>query len=102
MNKYFLMLAAAGLIAVAPSFAQAEDAHGHDATASEATASADVAAEAAVEVKELELADGTKVVVEGDAVSVVDAEGNKTPAPDGEHTLKDGSKVTTKDGKLVK
>jgi len=55
----------------------------------------------AVEAKEVTLKDGTKVVIEGEMVSVVDAEGKKTAAPDGEHELADGTKVTTKEGKLV-
>ncbi len=54
------------------------------------------------EAKILELKDGTKVEVLGEAVSVIGKDGNKTPAPDGTHELKDGSKVTTKGGKIVK
>jgi len=54
-----------------------------------------------------ELVDGTKVRVDGElvadtAVFVVDAEGNETPAPDGEHLLSDEKTlVVTADGKIV-
>jgi hypothetical protein len=54
-----------------------------------------------------ELVDGTKVRVDGElvtdsAVFVIDAEGNETPAPDGEHLLSDGkTMVVTVDGKIV-
>lgn len=54
-----------------------------------------------------ELVDGTKVRVDGElvadsAVFVIDAEGNETPAPDGEHILSDGkTMVVTTDGKIV-
>lgn len=49
-----------------------------------------------------ELQDGTKIEILGDMVSVVAADGTKTPAPDAEHTLKDGTKVKTMGGKIVK
>jgi hypothetical protein len=52
--------------------------------------------------KETTLKDGTKVQVEGDKVFVLDAKGEKKPAPDGTHEAKDGSKLTTKGGLLVK
>lgn len=94
MNKYILMMMAAGLVAF-PAFvttAQAEDA------AVEVEAAADAAVD---EVVEAELADGTKVHIKGDAVSVVDAEGNETPAPDGTHELSDGTHVTTEGGMIV-
>jgi hypothetical protein len=54
-----------------------------------------------------ELVDDTKVRVDGElvadtAVFVVDAEGNETPAPDGEHLLSDEKTlVVTADGKIV-
>ncbi len=88
MNKYVMMLAAAGLLVAAPAVVKANEEH---AAHSEATAAV-----------EHELEDGTKVSVEGDSVSVVAADGTKTAAPDGEHKLKDGTTITTKDGKLVK
>lgn len=91
MTKYALMLAAAGLLVAAPAVVKAEE-HGADhATSTEASAA-----------MEHELEDGTKVSVEGDMVSVVAADGTKTPAPDGEHKAKDGTTLTVKDGKLVK
>jgi len=69
-------------------------------------AAAPAAALAAVkeEVKTVagELKDGTKIEITGDKVEVVGKDGKKTPAPDGEHTLKDDSKVTTKGGMIVK
>ena len=67
-----------------------------------ATKEAAEAPAAEVTVVENELADGTKVVVKGEDVFVVGADGAETPAPDGTHTFKDGTTVTTKDGKLVK
>ncbi len=101
MNKLAL-IAAFALIAL-PLSAQAEE-HAVPATAEAVAAEAPAAAApavAAVEAKEVTLKDGTKVVIEGDAVSVVGADGAKTAAPDGEHELADGTKVTVKDGKLV-
>lgn len=62
---------------------------------------AEAVAPAVVEAKEVTLKDGTKVVIEGEMVSVVGADGAKTAAPDGEHELADGTKVTVKEGKLV-
>lgn len=91
MKKYVLMALAAAVFA-APTLVKAEDA---------APAAAPAAAEAHAAV-EHELADGTKVVVEGENVSVVAADGTKTPAPDGTHTFKDGTTVTTKGGKVAK
>jgi len=91
MNKYVLMLAAAGLM-FAPAIVKAEE---HAAPAAAAAAEAPAAVEH-------ELEDGTKVSVEGDMVSVVAADGTKTPAPDGEHKAKDGTVINVKDGKLVK
>lgn len=90
--KRVLGILAAGILAVAPvSLAVAEevnaDVHVHSEVA------ADVAADEApaVAAREFTLANGTVVHVEGDHAFVVDAEGNKTPAPDGEHTLADGT-----------
>lgn len=54
------------------------------------------------ETKAAELKDGTKIEIVDETVSVVAADGSKTPAPDGVHELKDGSKVETKGGKVVK
>jgi len=52
---------------------------------------------------EAELEDGTKVSIEGDEVAVgakvmVITEQGSVPAPDGTHSVKDGSKITTKGG----
>lgn len=50
------------------------------------------------------LQDGTIVSAEafepGQDLFIIDEAGNRIPAPDGEHTLEDGSKVVTKDGKI--
>lgn len=66
-----------------------------------ANLSATTDATSEVEVTEATLADGTTVHIKGDAVFVVDAEGNETAAPDGDHTLEDGTVITTKDGHVV-
>lgn len=87
MTKYALMLAAAGFVAFAPAIVKAEE------------AVAPVAEE--ITVKEYTLEDGTKVVVEEDAVFVVAADGTKTAAPDGDHKASDGTSLTVKEGKLV-
>lgn len=97
MNK-ITTLAVFALLAI-PFAAQA-----NDHAAEHATPAVENAVEAvapAVEVKEVTLKDGTKVVIEGDVVSVVAEDGTKTAAPDGEHELADGTKVTVKEGKLV-
>lgn len=98
MKKYVLTLAAL-MVSAAPAYvafqAQAEE-------AAPAAAEAPAADAAAVEVKELTLADGTKVHVKGEEVFVVGADGAETPAPDGEHALSDGTTVKTAGGKLVK
>ena len=49
-----------------------------------------------------ELKDGTKIETTGDKVEVIGKDGKKSPAPDGEHTMKDGSTITTKGGMIVK
>ncbi len=92
MNKYMLMLVAAGALVVAPAIVKAE----------ETAVKTEVTTEVAPAAVEHELEDGTKVSVEGDMVSVVAADGTKTPAPDGEHKAKDGTTLTVKEGKLVK
>lgn len=48
-----------------------------------------------------ELKDGTRLDMEGNQVFVVSTDGNRTPAPDGTHVLKDGSAVVVKNGKKV-
>lgn len=92
MKKY-MMIAAAALVVAAPAYvafqAQADD---YAAPAADA---------AAAEVTEATLADGTKVHIKGEEVFVVDAEGNETAAPDGVHTLEDGTTLETLGGKVV-
>lgn len=99
------LLAAVAVVALSAGVVSAEDhvAPAPAASPAEAAASAatEAAADAAVTVKETTLKDGTKVVIEGDMVSVVGADGAKTAAPDGEWELADGTKVTTKEGKIV-
>lgn len=92
--KRVLGFLAAGILAVASvSSAVAEEVKG------EVHVHSEVAAEApAVIAREFKLVDGTVVHVEGDHAFVVDAEGNKTPAPDGEHTLADGTVFEVKAG----
>lgn len=87
-------LAALALIATVPAVA-----HATEHAAAPAVAAAEVAVK--VEAKEATLKDGTKVVIEGDMVSVVAADGTKTAAPDAVHELADGTKVETKAGKIV-
>ena len=65
-----------------------------------ADAKMDAKMDAKVEAKEATLKDGTKIVIEGDMVSVVGADGAKTPAPDAVHELADGTKVETKTARL--
>jgi hypothetical protein len=92
-------------LAVAPIAAHANEMVAPAPVAAPAEAAASAAVEAAVdhatEVKETTLKDGTKIVIEGDMVSVVGADGAKTPAPDAEHELADGTKVKTVGGKIV-
>ncbi len=95
-------LAVAAFLALTPAFA--EDA-APAAVAVEAEVAATTEAEAtAPVVTEYTLKDGTtKVAVEGDHVFVVDAEGVKTAAPDGDHeTSTEGVTLKVKDGMLVK
>jgi hypothetical protein len=100
MNK--LTALAIALIALTPVAASANE---HEKAAAPAVA-ADAAAAPAVapagEVKEVTLKDGTKAVIEGENVFTVAEDGAKTPAPDGEHELADGTKIKVAGGKLVK
>lgn len=77
----------------APAFAE-------DVAAPAADAAATAEAPAA-EVVEKKLADGTVVHIKGEEVFVVGADGAETPAPDGDHTLEDGTVVKTMGGKVV-
>jgi hypothetical protein len=94
MKKYVLTLAAL-LVSAAPAYVAFQ------AQATEEAAPAAATEAAPVEVKELTLADGTKVHVKGEEVFVVAADGTETPAPDGDHALADGTTVKTMGGKLV-
>lgn len=106
MNK-LATVAAFALLAL-PFAAQAETPAAAPAAApapaavAPAPVKADAKMDAKVEAKEVTLKDGTKVVIEGDMVSVVGADNAKTAAPDGVHELADGTKITVKAGKLVK
>jgi hypothetical protein len=93
MKKNILMLAALGLVATIPAY-YAFQANAQD----DVEATADAAVD---EVVSKTLADGTVVHVKGDAVTVVGADGTETPAPDGEHTLADGTTIKTMGGMLV-
>ncbi len=101
MNK-LVLAALITSVAAAPFAAFAVDAPKSEAPAAAVTAP--VAAPAKEEVKTVagELKDGTKIETTGDKVEIIGKDGKKSPAPDGEHTLKDGSKLTTKGGLVVK
>lgn len=71
------------------------------ASANEAAPAAAPAAAEKSAAKEIELKDGTKVVVEGENVSVLNSDGSKKPAPDGAHETKDGQTINVKEGKVV-
>lgn len=85
MKKLLSSFAALALLA-SPAMAT-EATHDH---------AADAATHAEAEVT------ATSVVVEGEHAFVVDATGTKTPAPDGEHKLADGTTVKTVGGKVAK
>lgn len=57
-----------------------------------------------IEFADAKLKDGTIVSAEafepGQDLFIIDEAGSRIPAPDGEHTLEDGSKVIVKDGKI--
>lgn len=67
-----------------------------------ATAPVAYSMDAAAEASVVELESGAKVKVSGEDVTVLNADGSETPAPDGNHKAKDGSTITTKGGKIVK
>lgn len=100
-------LAVAAFLALTPAFAEdaaAPVAATTEAVATEAAAPAVETATDADAVTEYTLKDGTtKVVVKGDKVFVVGADGAKTAAPDGDHeTTTEGVTLKVKDGVLVK
>jgi len=91
------------LFASVASVAFATPAAPHAAPAQAApAAAAPAAAKAEVKTVAAELKDGTKIEITGDKVEVVGKDGKKAPAPDAEHVLKDGTKVVTKGGVIVK
>lgn len=109
MMKTLLMATiAVGALAIAPAHAEdVKDMVAPAPAAAPADAAASAAAEAAEDgmaaaVTETTLKDGTKVKIDGEAVTVEGKDGKWAAAPDGEHELADGSKVVTKDGKVVK
>lgn len=93
------LLIAAALVAAPFSIAMAADDHAAPAVEAAVEAAADATAVAAYEVT---LKDGTtKVSIEGDNAFVVGADGTKTAAPDGDHELADGSKLTVAGGVIT-
>lgn len=93
MKKYMMVLAAL-MVSAAPVYV-AFQAQAEEAAATEAAPAVEV------EVKEVALEDGTKVLIKGEEVFVVGADGAETAAPDGEHKLSDGTTIKTAGGKLV-
>ncbi len=55
----------------------------------------------AIEMREATLKDGTKISIEGENIFIVSDDGTKSLAPDGTHTMADGTTLTTKGGKLL-
>lgn len=112
MLKSLLAAAAVAALFAAPAFANEEPAK-VEMNANGASVSAggtkvemnaggvSVSTGAVEEAKEVTLKDGTKVEIVGDVASVVAADGTKTVAPDGDHELADGTKLTVKEGKVV-
>ena len=105
MNK--LVLAALLTTVASPFAAFAADAVKSSEPASAPAVQATAPAKEEVKKEEVktvagELKDGTKIEITGDKVEVIGKDGKKSPAPDGEHTLKDGSKLSTKGGMVVK
>ena len=102
MNK-LIITALITSVAATPFAAFAADAPKAEVPATVAApASAPAAAKEEVKTVAGELKDGTKIETTGDKVEFIGKDGKKTPAPDGEHTLKDGSKINTKGGLVVK
>ncbi|MCB1784412.1 MAG: hypothetical protein KDI13_10515 [Alphaproteobacteria bacterium] len=106
MKKSVMTIAAALLVSAAPAYVafQAHADEHEEAVMDHAAEAADEAPVEAVEevvAEEHTLADGTKILVKADEVFVVGEDGVETPAPDGEHTLEDGTVVKTMEGKIV-
>ncbi len=101
MKKYLVLAAAVAAIS-APAFAEETAAPAATEAAAPAAEAAPAATEeVAVEVVEKKLADGTVIHIKAEEVFVVGADGAETPAPDGDHTLEDGTVVKTLGGKVV-
>ena len=49
------------------------------------------------ETQHYELEDGTKIIIEGDLVSIVNEDGTTSPIPDGEYMTTDGKAIVAKD-----
>lgn len=95
--KSFLSFLMLGFLFIAPVKAETVAAPDQpEPVVDTASASADI-----LDMKEVTLKDGTKISIEGQNVFVVSDDGTKTPAPDGVHSLADGSTITTKGGTLA-
>lgn len=106
MKKIIFLSLLAAAVAMPAAVASVDAFAKDEATTTTTTTTApaathDTAAPAAGAMKK-ELKDGTWAQIEGDSVKV-SKDGGKTwmAAPDGTHEFKDGSKSTTKGGKLV-
>ncbi len=98
MNKLLTALAVAGVALSAAAHAQTVTAPTNLAPTITTTTTTTAPAAAT----SMELKDGTKIQMgANNMVSVMNADGSMTPAPDGAHVLKDGTTITTKDGKKV-
>ena len=96
MNKFLSLLAVASVVAISSvSFAE-------DKATTTPTATPAVASTAPAKPISAELQDGSKIESANDGVvSVLNADGTKTPAPDGTLTLKDGVSLVVKAGKKL-
>src|SRR5690606_3879603 len=86
------LLLAAAVLALGPLSANAQDLS--------IQGDADIAVDTAMTAPEsaperFTLENGGEILVEGDAVYVMDADGAQKPAPDGTYTLSDGTTLTT-------
>jgi hypothetical protein len=52
-------------------------------------------------VPDITLTDGTKLSIESNKAFITDMQGNKKPAPDGDHVKADGSVITIKNGAVT-
>ena len=97
MHKILSCLFASALLLSVPAHAQDANAVTPEA---EATTTAPVV-DATIEMREATLKDGTKISIEGENIFIVSDDGTKSLAPDGTHTMADGTTLTTKGGKLL-